>query len=425
MTTSKDQFEQAKEIIYEYIRYLAADVAPELAIDAFYQLLWDRVTLFNEAGEVRDALTFILTSPYAKDDAGLQFINRSYYSICNLWHLDNVKRPYLEQLVGHLDQLSELQACNPETKKLRGLLQSFNHSDSGDRLRRQMRLAGYEGYDPLRKQHTGTVADILPEHFCIYRSATLSDDVSDFEKHNAASWWETGVGSRQLNRLRESHRELNSYMKQRKRGVTDLKNPSRLSDQELDECLTFYHPTRHEGWHERAQQFRQQLQTSNRSIIDYELVHDYLMESIRPLPKEVYRKLRREILTVLDRFEQGMTNVIGNMITLFTNLLDAVFLPSRNLVGGDRPNSNINRLRRSIEHAGYIDFVGVLLSIVLPNHMLKFDLEKKLGRLYSYYEKSNLEDVPWVVDFFEHINLALVLNAKPLRYFPIIERAVC
>ena len=43
--------------------------------------------------------------------------------------------------------------------------------------------------------------------------------------------------------------------------------------------------------------------------------------------------------------------------------------------------------------------------------MIRFELGKKLGTLYRYFENHRIEAADWVLDFFDHMNLALVMNA--------------
>jgi hypothetical protein len=101
---------------------------------------------------------------------------------------------------------------------------------------------------------------------------------------------------------------------------------------------------------------------------------------------------------------------IGTVINLFRRLLNTAFLP-------ELSTSSILRLRQLLDTSGPASMTTVLLSLVLACPMIRFELEKKLGFLYRYFEDSSIKAVQWVVDFFEHINLALVMNAKPIGYF--------
>jgi hypothetical protein len=413
MTTNRKQSEQAKEHIYRYIQDLASNALPEQAVEDLYGLLWNRIAVNHN--DVRQALTVVITADSFSQEEGLQFINRCFYSICNPWHLDTRKRAHLEQLVGRLSDLPEPEATNPVTAKLRDRIQTFNRGDYGDCLRRQMRLGGYAGYDPRHRQHLGLVGDILPDHFCLYRSATRTRDIEELESATCNHPWQSGIGAKQLVRLGQSHRQLKQYWVQRRRGAPDIHNPTRLPVAELDQCLTHYHPNRQDGLHLRAKHLWGQMQPSRRYGTVQPVVRDYLIRSIEPLPTGVRNKLTREFFDGLTTIEQQAAMVMGNVINLFSRLLDGIFLPTEN-------TSSIIRLQRCLDRAGPMAMTSVLLSIVLACPMVRFSLERKLGYLYRSFEKDRLEDRPWVVTFFEHINLALVMNAEPLRYFPAVTR---
>lgn len=417
MTTNQPNMDELKELIYQYIQQLAVFVPPGQAIKYFYKMFIDRTPL-DEKGvrtDIRDALEALLSIPEFNDEEELKFLNRCYYSICNLWHIDITKRSHLEKLVSRLDDLPRGRARNPHTDRLRKLLHRFSQSRYAVLLRRQMDLGGYEGYDPFCKRNTGTVRDILADNFCLYRTATLSEELQFLQEQTLQSWWDTGIGSRQWFRLQETQQEIAFYRQQRKQGIEDVPSPIRyISIEELDQCLTFYDPKRSDALYLRARNFRRRLKAASSTHISHQVVCDYLMTSIRPLPEAIYKKLKRELLNALSSFEQGTTFENISIINLFRGLLDAIFLPGRR-------ESGISIFQRFIEYAGPRKFVGVLLSIVLPCPMVRFELEKKLGYLYNYYENRLLQEVPWLLRFFEHINLAMVMNAQPLRYFKVVE----
>ncbi|MGD1941112.1 MAG: hypothetical protein ACFB0G_07350 [Leptolyngbyaceae cyanobacterium] len=416
MATNQPNMDELKELIYKYIQQLAVFVPPGQAIKYFYKMFIDRTPLDENGArrDIRDALEELLDMPEFSDEEALKFLNRCYYSIGNLWLMDVSKRPHLEKLVGRLDDLPGGRARNPYTARLRRLLHLFGQSRYAVLLRRQMDLGGYEGYDPFHRRRTGKVRDILADNFCLYRAATLSEDLQLLHEQTEQSWWDTGIGSSQWFRLQETQQEIAFYRQQRGQGIKDVFSPMRyISTEELDQCLTFYDPMRRNALSLRARNLCRKLKAASSTHISPQVVCDYLMASIRPLPEAIYKKLRRELLTALSRFEQGVAFVGVSVINLFRGLLDAIFLP------GSR-DSEISVFQRFIEYAGPRKFVGVILSIVLPCPMVRFELEKKLGYLYSHHENERLEEVPWLLQFFEHINLAIVMNAEPLRYFKVV-----
>ena len=410
MPTNKETTEQSKELIYSYIQNLAAHRSPEQAIDAFYDLLWDRVAVGRD--DVRHALERVLAAKSFDGDEAQHFLNRCFYSIGNPWHLNNEKQPYLEPLIGGLKKLADPEATNLLTLKLRRQIKIFDNSEYGLCLRRQMRLGGYKGYDPLRRPYTGTVGDILPEHFSLYRSATRTRDIVKLEDtyENLLS---SGTAARQVHRLEQSHREVRRYMEQRQQGLDNIHKPTRLPVEELDQCLTHYRPQREGSFNQRARQLDGQMRKTRSYGLLQPVVRHYLMTTIDPLPVSVKNKMRRAFYDAMRSIEAGIPTAMPTIIQLFRRLLDAIFLTGEKISG-------INQLQLCLNKAGSMPFTSVLLSIVLACPMIRFLLERKLGFLYDRYETYLLDEVPWLVNFLEHMNLALVMNAEPLRYFPAV-----
>jgi len=57
---------------------------------------------------------------------------------------------------------------------------------------------------------------------------------------------------------------------------------------------------------------------------------------------------------------------------------------------------------------------GLLLKIVLICRKVKPNLEKRFSILFSHYESSKRENVQWLVQAMEHLNLALSTNFSTL-----------
>ena len=407
MATNTEIIERSKELVYGYIQQLAAKPSPEQAIDGFYDLLWNRVAIGRD--DVRAALETVLAAKSFAGEEGQHFLNRCFYSIGNPWHLNNEKRPYLAPLIAGLEQLSDPKATNPLTLKLRRQIKAFDRSEYGQCLRRQMRLGGYQGYDPRRREYNGTVADILPQHFSLYRSATRTRDIANLED-TYENVLRSGTAYRQLCRLKQSHREIRNYIEQRQQGLENLHKPTRLPTRELDQCLTYYRPQREGSLNQRARQLDQQMRRTRSYGLLEPMVRDYLMTTIEPLPVSVKNKMMRSFYDVMKSVEAGVPAATPIIIQLFKRLLDAIFLTGERISG-------INQLQLCLEKAGSMPVTSVLLSIVLASPMVRFPLERKLGFLYDRYENQPLDEVPWLVNFLEHMNLALVMNAEPLWYF--------
>ena len=403
---STKALEHAKEVVYDYIRELARNVPPDQALVAFYSLLCDRIVVGRQ--EVIPYLDSVIQADEFKQEQGLHFLNRSFYTICNPWHLDADMAPYLDHLVHRLNQLPDRSAQDPLTRLLRRRLHDFNQGHYGDCLRRQMCLGRANQRD--RTQHRGVLGDYLADYFYLYCSTTRTPDIEELEQLVYDNPLQSGLGRKQSRKLEDTYQAINHYRRLRLQGATNLNNPTRLSVQEFERGLWEYYPKRQDGFYRRARTFENQTQHPSRYESYRPIIQEYLATSIEHLPSRNRDKLHRELFRALSTIEAQASMAVSTVINLFARLLNAVFLPEFNA-------SSIVRLRRLLDTSGPASMTTVLLSLVLACPMIRFELEKKLGFLYRYFEGTSVKVVQWVVDFLEHINLALVMNAKQIGYF--------
>lgn len=410
---STEAIEPAKHHVYDYIGWLARYVPPDRALTAFYELLCDRIAIGNQA--IVTSLDQVVGAESFREEAGLHFLNRSFYTICNPWHLDNQKMPHLGQLIGQLNSLPDPTAQDPLTRLLRRRLYEFNQGEYGACLRRQMRLSGVYDYSSGNRPYRGLLGDYLPDYFYLYCSTTRTPDIEELEQATYDNPIKSGLGYKQSQKLEEMYRSVGQYRRLRAQGAEDLANPTKLPNAVFEQGLIDYYPKRPQSFTHRAQELDQQIEPTTPYLTCRPQVEDYLMEAIAPLPGRTRDKLYRDLYRALATIEDQALMAGSTVINLFTRLLSAVFMPDFN-------TSNIHRFRQYLDHAGPISMTGVLLSLVVACPMVRFDLEKKLGYLYRYFEETSLQTVQWVVDFFEHINLALVMNAERIGYFSVMTQ---
>jgi hypothetical protein len=380
----------------------------------FYRLLCDRIAVGYP--EVIACLNQIIGAEEFDRESGLHFLNRSFYTICNPWHLDIEKVPYLNHLIEQLDHLPPSSAQDPLTRSLRRRLYEFSQGEYGSCLRRQIRLSSRHGkHIDGHPNYRGLLADYLPDYFYLYCSTTRTPDIEELEKATYDTPFESGIGYKQSQKLEEMYRSVGKYRRLREQGLNGLVNPTKLPVTVFEQGLTDYHPKRPRGFTDRALVLEKHIVPTTQYQVCRPQIQDYLMEAIEPLPQSTQDKLFRDLFRALVTIEEQVLMAGSTVINLFTRLLDAVFLPDFN-------TSSILRFQRHLDNAGSISMTGILLSLVLACPMIRFDLEKKLGYLYRYFEGANLQSVQWVVDFFEHINLALVINAKRIGYFSVITQ---
>jgi hypothetical protein len=405
--------DQAKDVVYDYIWDLARNVSPEQALTAFYDLLCNRIAVGRQ--DVIASLDRVVGADDFKQEKGLQFLNRSFYTICNPWHLNSEMMPYLNQLIDRLKHLPDPSAHDPYTRLLRRRLHDFSQGDYGDCLHRQMRLGAYGQNSPIKYQAQGVVGDYLPDYFYLYCSTTRTPDIEDLEQAVYDNPLQSGLGYKQSKKLEEMYRAVAQYHRSRLQGEKELFNPTRLPTTEFEQGLINYHPKRPQGFTFQALELDHKISPTTRYDTGRLVVQDYLMASIAALPGQTRDKLYRELVRALGTIDDHASMAGSTVINLFTRLLNAIFLPEFN-------TSSVLRFQQYVDRAGSTSITGVLLNLLLACPMIRFDLEKKLGYLYRHFEKASLKTEQWVVNFFEHVNLALVMNARHIGYFSVVTQ---
>ena len=401
-------FEQAKEDVYDYVGRLVRCHSPDRAVEAFDALLLSCVTPLEP--EIRGSLIKVIHHDRFMQEAGMHFINRLYYTLCNPLHLDIETTPYLRQIIGRLDNLPDQEPVGRATKKLRRRLREFSASEYGDCLRRQMRLCAQGNYGPGAPAPRRMVGDYLPDYFCLYQPVTRTPDIEELERNSPYQNPEnSGVYAKQVYKLRQTYEAVYAYRAGRLRGDTGLVNPTRMADAVFERGLTQYYPHRSGSYQSQGRTLDLQRQPNQRYARYHAQVRDYVMAVVESFPGRTREKLGIAMVNSLAQIDDQATLVDPTWISLFTRLLDGVFLPEANA-------SEMLRLRRHIDTATPLGFAGLLLSFVLACPMIRFELGKKLGTLYRYFENYRTEAADWVLDFFDHMNLALVMNATRVGY---------
>ncbi|HBY76039.1 MAG TPA: hypothetical protein DEG47_03295, partial [Cyanobacteria bacterium UBA11148] len=63
-----------------------------------------------------------------------------------------------------------------------------------------------------------------------------------------------------------------------------------------------------------------------------------------------------------------------------------------------------------LDNNGTVQTTGLLLKIALLSHQVKPDLEKRFSILFNHYESQSIDDILWLIELMENLNIALVTN---------------
>ncbi|MEB3357227.1 MAG: hypothetical protein VKK04_10900 [Synechococcales bacterium] len=387
--------------VYGYIRSLAALPPPE-AIAAFYRLLWDGIA--PNCGAVQTAWREIVKFDDF-DQHRLKIINRCYYTLANPWHLDGMRGRALEQLILWLEDIPEGRGLSPFSKKLRETLRLYKESDYYAVLKKHLHLLeDQDGYAEGRSRNY--FGDSFSDYFFIYEAGTQTLDIESADGN-----LNSGVLQKQERELRRYHHQLGQfYIRYKRSSHAERINPTGLPDAELCRAIDLYRPKRQDSFKRQSDLFKTEVQQIGTTSEFKRATYDYVMKPVCQLAPGHQRWFSREFQTTLACLPDDVPLTRATKIQLFRKLLNALAKHDDSRLGGDH-------LYYLITGIGADVVTSILLNIVLACEMVRFELEKRFAYLHHRFADFKKEAVEWLVSAFDHMNVALALNAKHLDYF--------
>jgi len=390
-----------QRVVYSYIRSLAARPSQE-AIDAFYRLLWDGLAYPHNA--VQTAWEKIVGSPDF-DQHRLKVVNRCYYTLANPWHLDDTRGRALEKLILWLEDIPSGGEQSRLSRKLRDTLRLYHDSDYYAFLKRHLYLL--EGQDNrlgVRSRHY--FGDLFPDYFFIYEAGTQTLDIDGADEDLNA-----GILKKRNRELRRYHHALGQfYIRYKRSSQADRVNPTHLSDEDLCRAIDLYRPKRRDSFKIQADIFETKAQQLITTDEFKRAAYEHVMNPVRQFAPSRERWFSREFQTTLDSLPNDVPLTRVVKIQLFRKLLNALARHDDSRVGGDHLYYLVTGLGSEV-------VTSIFLNIVLTCPMVRFDLEKRFAYLHHRFSEFKNEAVQWLVNTFDHVNVALALNAKYVRYF--------
>jgi hypothetical protein len=394
------------ESVYNFIRAKARRPQDQLTSDVVFNLLvnkqGDRATV--------QALERIVKHPDFGGETGLLFINRCIYTAINPLHLDASRHDDLKRLVQKLASAPKV-GLNPTTKRLRYTLQRYVGDEKYQCVLRQARL-----YRQPTEAEITVLGDLFPNYTFVYLRASITADIERFDdpaeqdqncrRRNKLT---RGMRLRQRERIYEVRRALNVYHDRSTRGVLmPGDNPTRLTNQELNEGIYTYNTRRRNSYRKQAEQFRQRYgpgYTVSECRAD---VLSYMNIPLQDLPPQHRDRFQEDFHRALQTMETTEGSMTATVIQAFKKILDNL------LFAGYETRKAHFALERYVNAISPCKFAAILLNLVLGCPMVLHKLEERLTAIYIHHEKRAIQSLQWLVKFFEFMHLALVMN---FRYF--------
>lgn len=393
---------RAEREVYGYIRGLARLEDSDQAIEGFYQLLFHGLVRHPELdfNSVRQALFNILELQEASKILPY-IINRCFYTMGNPWRLNSQRHYALRKLV---TQAQELPKRRPTDRRVRrlvdGMVAYVNNDALYVPLQRQMRLLS----DHTVEEKT-SLGNCFKDYFFIYESASVTRDIPLQDRKS--------IQKERQHQAQRLNRQLHDYWQAYKAGEQAV-NPTKLSNDDLAQAICTFHPEGTNAYRKQAQSFEKgarSLRTSNEFI---EPFYHYVMEPLVQVDERYSSKRFGKV--VKDVLSKSVGNINAPLTDISINHMCTRLL--KLLVSNTLDCPETVYFEKLIKTVGARVVTAVLLKVILFRRTVRSWFEDRFGILFHLWENFELSQITWLVDAFEHMNVALALNAPWVNYVP-------
>jgi hypothetical protein len=391
--------ESAEEIeLYDYVRQIVKQPDRE-AIDKFYKLLLEAITYPEQS--VQEALKKIVLSPEF-EQTGKYVINRCFYTVGNPLLQIPARHATLYEIISCADR-TRPQALEKWKITWQKQLENYFASDLYLALKRQMRLLeDSPDFDPLSED--GTFGKALKRYPFVHEAVAVTEDVPQSLR--------AGIRQARVESLIRLNQQLNTYVNHdAKSSDKTVLNPTWIPDAELEQAFSKYRPDQEKSLLIQSSDFFHESQTFVNLGQLRQAFSSYLRE---PLVEANSQYKSGGFLYRLNPFlQQGGDDEKPVNAVSISIICQRVL---QFLIVRDIQHSSHAELKNLIQKVGHEVVTAMLLRIVLFCRRVCPWLESRFGILLHIYEDKPKREIDWVVQAFEHMNVALALNYQPLGY---------
>ena len=414
--STKEQQQQ----IYDHLLYCVKTESPVEVLERFNNL-FIKGTSYQD-NRIRITLENIVEANRVESEFFL-FFNRCCHIIVNRWQMQPNYKIEIIELVSLLERsLPPGAVVTRPARKLRQLILDFQQTEYYLRLQRLARLIDGSLESQARRPHqieivSNSVGDLIQRYPYLHQHCLLTEASTEEFQQTVETIRTEIQSSYELNlsqyityrvRLARMIKQYKAANKTRipKRLVQKVKNPTLLSDRELDRALRHY------------------MGKVDRDRSYYDLSQKFLAHTTQTLSyKEFKDDLYEYIVSGVDsrfgerRFNNKLYDCLNNTMTDFENRELDEFLTMRTycqlfkfLVVDGKSNSNHERYLDLVTYLGEVRTIGLLLKLVLLCGKVKPYLEQRFSILFSHYEAVSEEQAPWLVKSLENLQVAFSVH---------------
>lgn len=409
---------QPEQYIYNYLLYNVQTKHPDEILEEFRRVLLEGA-IPNDL-KLYDAIAAIVNSQNVEYEYKF-ILNRCCHILINRWQMHPQLQGAIPELIEQFKFTAPPTMSSSRTaRRIRQLSRDFIKTEQFLTLQRLARVI------KIRKESQASnliqVGDLINRYPYLYEHCLLSEDSSYEHQQTVRKIQAQMQHTFELDlshyvtyqvRLAQLARQYRSLEKARLI-IPKIQNPTLLSERELGLALKQFVGRVHNGYSYKdlSRHFlSSSIQAPSYQVFKDEL-YEYLTTSIdsrygnRQFNEKLYKKLQ-EILPQCD------TQKPSEFLLLRTSsqLLNYLVVESR-----QRPEHYV--FVDLITNLGPTSTIGLLLKVVLLCNKVKPHLEKRFSILFTHYEASSREGVPWLVKSLENLHIAwsLYFGAADVSY---------
>ncbi len=399
--------------VYDHLRESLQKDSPERVIQRF-RYLFIKGTGYD-VYSVKSALDTIINTHYVEREFPF-FLNRCCHIIINYWQKYPELQAHIPLFISQLDIILPPRSANSKSaRKLRKLIEDFQETEQYIKLKRLGNLINqnYNNQDNACLY----VGDLIQRYPFLYQHCLLSEDSSyEFKKtikkiqKGIQSTYELDISKYITYRVRLTQivrkYKISNRSKIPKRLIQPVENPTLLSDSKLSYALKQYlgKVESNDTYLDLASNF-----SHNMSNIKYyqqfkNELYEYLVSGIDSNygKHKFNKKLYKYLQNIFPDFHSQTVDEFSIMRTCSSLL--------KFLVVDSSKNPNYTFFIELIANLGETQVIGLLLKLLLICNKVKPYLEQRFAILFSHYEFYDKDEVPWLINSLENLQLALSIH---------------
>jgi hypothetical protein len=388
----------AEDLLYNHLLHLAQKKCASQVIERFRRLFIDGQGYPDP--QIAEALDIIIASKVVKQRFN-GILNRCCYILINRWIRCPDRKASIPQLLG----LFQSPSSKFTNRHLQQLVQMFTKSEQ------YLDLLDIFAPGDEQKSKNPLLRQFITRYPYLYPHCLVSDSSSIEHQRTIRQLQSQKQRQIEINLSRYATYLVRQVARQTESTpstqiIQSVKNPTLLSDRELFIALKQF-VGKVEGsstYRDLAQGFLTHTSKTPSYLTFKKGLYEYLIASIETeYGKHKFNRRLYEKLT--NTFPQCDSQKVNNILLMQTcrQLFNFLVVESAH-----RPEHFV--FVDLISNIGPVMTTGLLLKIVLLSHQVRPDLEKRFAILFNHYESQVVDELFWLVQSLENLNVALITN---------------